>query len=69
MSLFEVYQLDVFTYWALLHDAVVYDNAQTTEGREWLHNAWRITQTEPDRPKLHSKIRTKGGIAHGSKNN
>lgn len=55
ISLFEVYQLDVFTYWALLHDAVVYANAQTEEGRKWLHNAWRLTQINPDREKLHEK--------------
>jgi len=53
--LFEVYQLDIVTYWALLHDAVVYGNAQTEEGRKWLHNAWRMTRTEPDRQKLHQK--------------
>lgn len=55
VSLFEVFALDVFTYWALLHDAVVYGNAQTEDGRKWLKNAWRITQTEPDREKLHEK--------------
>lgn len=55
ISLLEVYQLDIFTYWALLHDAVVYGNAQTEEGRKWLHNAWRLTQTVPDREKLHQK--------------
>lgn len=53
--MFEVFALDVFTYWALLHDAVVYGNAQTDEGRKWLKNAWRLTQTEPDREKLHEK--------------
>lgn len=55
ISLFNVYQLDIFTYWALLHDAIVYGNAQTEEGRKWLHNAWRLTQTEPEREKLHKK--------------
>ena len=55
ISLFEVYQLDVFTYWALLHDAIVYGNAQTAAGRAWLHNAWRLTQTAPDTVKLHQK--------------
>lgn len=51
----DVYELDIFTYWALLHDAVVYGNAQTEEGRKWLHNAWRINQTEPEEEKLHKK--------------
>lgn len=55
ISLFDVYQLDIFTYWALLHDAIVTTNAQTEEGRKWLHDAWRIQQTTPDAEKLHQK--------------
>ncbi len=55
ISLLDVFELDVFSYWSLLHDAVVYGNAQTEEGRKWLKNAWRLTQTEPDRQKLHEK--------------
>ena len=54
--MYDVYQLDVFTYWALLHDAIVYGNAQTEAGREWLHNAWRLTQTTPDVVKLKEKF-------------
>nr|DAP97368.1 MAG TPA: hypothetical protein [Caudoviricetes sp.] len=30
-------------------------NAQTEEGRKWLHDAWRIQQTTPDAEKLHQK--------------
>lgn len=55
VSLFDVYQMDLFTYWALLHDAIVTINAQTEEGRKWLNNAWRIQQTQPDTEKLHKK--------------
>lgn len=47
--------MDLFTYWALLHDAIVYNSAQTAEGRKWLHNAWRLTQVTPDYEKLHEK--------------
>lgn len=55
ISLLDVYELDVFSYWALLHDGVVWNNAQTEKGREWLNNAWRIAQTEPQTKKLHEK--------------
>lgn len=54
--MFDVYQLDIFTYWALLHDAIVTTNAQTEEGRKWLHDAWRIQQTTPDAEKLHQNM-------------
>lgn len=55
-----VCEFDVFVFWTLLHDAVVYNNSQTKEGREWLHNAWRLTQTEPDDKRLKQKY-GKGG--------
>lgn len=56
----QVYEFDVFAFWTLLHDAVVYNNSQTKEGREWLHNAWRLTRTAPDDGKLKQKY-GKGG--------
>lgn len=55
ISLFELGELDVFEYWTLLHDAVIYNRAQTQEGRKWLKNAWRIAQKEPDSQKLHKE--------------
>ncbi len=55
ISLLALGALDIFEYWGLLHDAVVYNRAQTKEGRKWLKNAWRLTQTEPDTKKLHEK--------------
>lgn len=59
-TLMEAVDLDVFTFWGLLHDAVVYNKSQTAEGREWLRNAWRLTQTEPETEKLHKKYDRKG---------
>lgn len=56
----QVYEFDVFTFWTLLHDAVVYNNSQTQDGRKWLRNAWRLTRTAPDVKKLDQKYR-KGG--------
>lgn len=61
----EVYALDVFTFWALLHDAVVYNHNQTKSGREWLKNAWRLTQTEPDDEAVDREIMRRGGRIGG----
>ncbi len=69
LSFGEVMDLDILEYWGLLRDAVIYNNSLTEKGREWLRNAWRLNQKEPDRKRLHEKIRTKGGITNGSQNN
>ena len=50
--------LDIFEYWLLLRDAVVYNFMQTEEGREYLENCYRMGQTEPDRKALREKVRT-----------
>lgn len=55
IPLTQVYELDVFSFWTLLHDAVVYNNSQTKEGRQWLHNAWRLTRVAPEDSKLKQK--------------
>lgn len=54
-------ELDVFEYWLLLRDAVVYNYMQTEEGREYLENCWRIEQTNPDRESLRKKVSRKEG--------
>lgn len=54
LSYIEVKELDILTYWGLLHDAVVYGCSRTPEGREYLENAWLYEQTEPDRDALRA---------------
>lgn len=44
--------LSIFEFWALLHDAVVYNCQQTEEGRKYLNACWLHSQTEPDRGAL-----------------
>lgn len=56
VPLLQVQEMDIFTFWALLRDGIIYNNAQTKKGRKWLENAWRLTQTEPDTKKLHQKF-------------
>ena len=65
MSFAEVYELDMFTFWALVHDAVVYNHSNSEAGREWLKNAWRLTQTEPDEAAVHRKIAEGRGKIRG----
>lgn len=65
ISVMDVYALDIFTFWALLHDAVVYNHSQTKKGREWLKNAWRLTQTEPDEEAVDREIMRGGGKIRG----
>jgi len=53
----EIENLDVFKYWILLRDAVIYNYMQTEDGREYLENCWRMEQTEPDRGALRNKFK------------
>lgn len=52
--------LDVFEYWLLLRDAVIYNYSQTDEGQKYLERCWRLEQTEPDRKALREKFKRGG---------
>ena len=56
VSFGDIEKMNVIEYWALLRDAIIYGNMQTPEGREYLDNAWRITQTKPDKVALREKF-------------
>lgn len=56
----QVGEFDLFEFWAILRDAVIYNHAQTEKGRKWLDDAWRLTQTEPETEKLREKFGKKG---------
>jgi len=58
----EVDDLEVFIFWRLLKDAVIYNYSQTKEGREYLADCWRLEQTSPERDKLRAHF---GGEANG----
>lgn len=60
MSLEAVGRLDYLRYLALRRDAYIYRLEQTDEGREYLANAWRLTQTKPDRAALREQFGSKG---------
>jgi len=45
ISLFDVYELDIFEYWFLLREAAINGYYQTEEGRKYLDDCWRLSQT------------------------
>lgn len=44
----QIYELEIFTFWAWLHDAVVWNCNKSDEGRDYLEMCWCMSQTEPD---------------------
>ena len=53
-------ELDYLQYLIWRRDAFIYDKSRTPEGNEYLDNAWRMEQTEPDRAALRKKVRKEG---------
>lgn len=59
ISIFEIEEMNVIDYWQLRFDAFVYMVGKTEKGQEYLDNAYRISQTEPDRKALR-KLKERG---------
>lgn len=51
--------MDIICYLQLRRDAYIHILAQTEKGREYLENAWRLEQMEPEREKLRKKTGVK----------
>ena len=60
LNFLEIGQLDYITFLLWRRDAFIHQMEQTEAGREYLHNAWRMEQTKPDRKKLRQKLRSEG---------
>jgi hypothetical protein len=60
LSLLQVRELDYVQYLTWRRDAYIYRLSQTEAGQEYLDNAWRMEQTEPDREALRRKLRKEG---------
>ncbi len=56
LNFFEVSQLDYLQYLVWRRDAYIYMLTRTEAGQEYLDNAWRMEQTEPDRSALRKKF-------------
>lgn len=65
LTLLQVEQLELIRYLTYRRDAFIYTRNQTQAGRDYLDNAWRLEQTEPDRKALRAKYGKGGGEAHG----
>ena len=65
MPMPEVLLLDFFSFRALLRDAVIWNHSGSKAGREWLRNAYDLTQTELDLPALVKKF-GRGGSYGGT---
>lgn len=60
LSFFDVGQLNYVEFLTYRRDAFIYRLNQTDAGRDYLDNAWRLEQTEPDRAALRKKLRKEG---------
>lgn len=49
--------MEVFEYWLLLRDAVIYNYMQSEEGRKYLENCYRMSETKPDRKRLREQFK------------
>ena len=65
MSLPEVRELNYIQYLVWRRDAFIHKLSQTEEGQEYLDNAWRMEQTEPDRAGLRKKLGRKEATPNG----
>lgn len=57
LNFLEVERLNYLTYLTWRRDAFIHKLNQTEKGQEYLDNAWRMEQTEPDRAALRKKLR------------
>lgn len=48
INLYDIDDILITEYWLILRDAFIYRLSQTEKGREYLKNAYRLTQTEAD---------------------
>lgn len=60
LSFLEVADLNYLQYLVWRRDAFIHALNQTEEGREYLDNAYRMEQTQPDRKRLREKLRKEG---------
>jgi hypothetical protein len=61
LNFLQIKQLNYIEFLQYRRDAFIHWLNQSDWGREYLRNAWRMTQTEPDREKLRQKFGKKGG--------
>lgn len=60
LDFLQVAELDYLQYLIWRRDAFIDRLSQTEEGQEYLKNAYRMEQTQPDRKRLREKIGKEG---------
>ena len=60
IDIYEVQEMEIDIYLFFLREAMIFENAQSEEGRKYLKDCWRMEQTKPERKKLREKFK-KGG--------
>lgn len=65
ISLLDVRELNYVQYLIWRRDAYIDMLSKTEAGQEYLDNAWRMEQTEPDRARLRKKLRGKEAASDG----
>lgn len=56
LNFYEVWSMDYLLFLTLRRDAFISWLSQSEHGQEYLDNAWRMEQTEPDRKALRKKF-------------
>lgn len=57
ISMLDVSELDLIEYLYFLRQAFIYNCLQTEEGKEYLKNAARLEEINPDRKELRKKFK------------
>lgn len=62
LDFYQVWAMDYLVFLTLRRDAFISWLSQSEKGTEYLDNAWRMEQTEPDREALRKKFRKEGDM-------
>lgn len=60
IDIYSVQEMEIDIYLFFLREAMIYENSQSEEGRNYLKDCWRMGQTKPERNKLREKYGNKG---------
>lgn len=60
LNMLQIEDLDFFDYLQYRRDAFIFNMNQTEKGKEYLNNAYRLEQTEPDKKSLRDQFGEEG---------
>lgn len=61
ISIFDVQEMPIDLYLYFMRESYIYMLSQTENGRKYLEDCYRMTQTKPDREKIREKIKSQKG--------